>query len=66
MITGVFLLQNQNGLEDGRKRGRGVARLENTKNRAGSKTDCKSFDLQKTYHKKELDDLRTLYLKIAT
>lgn len=67
MITSVFLLQNQNGLEEGGKpgRGRGVAALENTQSRAGSKTDCKSFVLQKTYHIKELDDLRTLYQKIA-
>lgn len=61
MIAGVFLLQNQNGLEEGRKHGRGVAGLENTQSRERSKTDCKSFDLQKTYYKKELDDLRTLY-----
>lgn len=63
MITSVFLLQNQNGLEKGSKHGRRVAGLENTQSRAGSKTDCKSFDLQKAYHKKGLDDLRTLVLK---
>lgn len=61
MITGALLLQNKNGLEEGSKYGRGVAGLENTQSRAGSMTDCKSFDLQKTYHKKALDDLRTLY-----
>lgn len=60
MITGV-LLQNKNGLEEKSKHGRGVAGLENTQSRAGSKTDCKSFGLQKTYHRKVLDDLRTLY-----
>lgn len=67
MITSVFLLQNQNGLEEGSKPGRrrGVAALENTQSRAGSKTDCKSLDLEKTYHKKELDDLRTLNQKIT-
>lgn len=53
MIISVFLLQNQNRLEEGSKNG--------TQSRTGSKTDCKSFDLQKTYPKKELDDLRTLY-----
>lgn len=61
MITGLLLLQNQTGLEDVSKHGRGVAGLEKTQSRAGSKKDCKSFDLQKIYHKKELDDLRTLY-----
>lgn len=60
MITGV-LLQNKNGLEEKSKHGRGGAGLENTQSRAGSKTDCKSFGLQKTYHRKALDDLRTLY-----